>query len=89
MDAVDIETVVMKLVGPVDPVGDSRIDADRLDNLKALCNLTEALVGRIAYVAAKDERLASVKAAKDKALACLKSIAEDASGVQPTRGGQQ
>lgn len=42
-----IEDVVMKLIGPVDPVGESNADERRLENLKSLCDLVGGLVVRI------------------------------------------
>lgn len=39
--------VVMKLVGPIRAVGDSRIDAERLVNLKNLTGLVEKLLSEI------------------------------------------
>jgi hypothetical protein len=68
----DIFAVVMRLTGPVEPVGDSCIDSTRLENLKALCDLTGLLLDRITSVAeATDGHMASVKAAKDHAAAFL------------------
>lgn len=42
-----VEEFVMKLIGPIEPVGDSSVDPKRLENLKELCKLTELLVARI------------------------------------------
>jgi hypothetical protein len=61
-------SVVMKLTGPIMPIGDSGEDARRLENLKALCFLVDRLVSDIDDVAsARDFHMASVKAAKDYA----------------------
>jgi hypothetical protein len=40
----EIKDVVLKLIGPVDPVGETNADEKRFENLKALCELTEKLV---------------------------------------------
>ena len=47
----ELYDIVMKLTGPVDPIGDSRIDADRMENLKALLDLTDRLLTKIDEVA--------------------------------------
>lgn len=71
--------VVMKLVGPVDPVGETHTDNRRLDNLIVLRDLTRELLGRIEAVAeAGGGHMASVKAAKD----CAASFLADVRGVQ-------
>lgn len=51
--------VVMKLVGPIDAVGETSADAERLANLKDLTELVDHLLGRIAN--------ASVAAIRDEA----------------------
>lgn len=67
--------VVMKLVGPVDPVGETHTDDKRLDNLIVLRDLTRKLLDRIESVAeASDGHMASVKAAKDCASAFLADV---------------
>ena len=40
----EIKDVVLKLIGSVDPVGESNADDRRFENLKVLCELTEHLV---------------------------------------------
>lgn len=71
MDMID---VVMRLNGPIDPVGESHTDQRRLENLEALCDLTSLLLDRIEAVAeAYGDHMASVKAAKDHAAAFLSS----------------
>ncbi len=47
----EIEDVVMRLVGPIHPVGDSRVDLDRQASLRELCDITGALLDRIEQVA--------------------------------------
>jgi len=43
----EIKDVVMKLIGPVEPVGESHTDDRRFNNLKELCDLVEELVTEI------------------------------------------
>lgn len=44
MELVD---VVRKLVGPINPIGESHTDAERLENLKAMTKLLEDLLGDV------------------------------------------
>jgi len=46
----DYKLIVMKLIGKIDPVGDTNIDNERMENLKNLCQLVNELVGEIAEV---------------------------------------
>jgi len=39
MEPMVIRAVIQKLVGNIDPVADSAIDAERLENLKTLCKV--------------------------------------------------
>lgn len=39
--------IVNKLVGPINPVGETNTDNDRLENLKNLCELVNDLVSAI------------------------------------------
>ena len=52
----DIEEIVMKLVGPITPRGDSRADEERLKNLHTLIEVVDCLLGRIALVSSYAER---------------------------------
>lgn len=55
--------VVMKLVGPVEAVGDHWADQERLANIKALTDLVDRLVGTISCAAeARTREEASMKA---------------------------
>ena len=40
----ELKEIVMRLVGPIAPVGDSNIDAERLKNLETLTRLIDQLV---------------------------------------------
>jgi hypothetical protein len=76
--------IVQKIIGPVSPVGDSAVDATRLENLRDLCALVDGLIFDIQLIAeATDDHLASVKAAKDLAASYLVDW-RAADGVQPT-----
>ena len=56
--------VVRKLVGPIEPVGDSRIDHDRFENLQTMTKLVDKLLGDIdRIIPCKDSHEASVKKA--------------------------
>ena len=43
----ELYEIVMKLVGPVQPVGETRADEQRLANMKKLTELTDLLLGEI------------------------------------------
>jgi hypothetical protein len=51
----DLKDVVFKLVGPIYPVGESRADDDRFENLKSLCALVDSLVCNINKVACENK----------------------------------
>lgn len=65
----DIHEVVMKLVGPIDPIGDESADEKRFENLEALTYLTDMLLGDIRFVARHkgDHRHSMHKAGKHSA----------------------
>ena len=52
----EIKDVVDKLVGPINPVGDSNIDAKRLENLKELTQLVDKLLYDIDNVSSNAKR---------------------------------
>ena len=47
----DYKEIVQRLVGPIDPVGETNSDNKRFDNLKVMCALVDALVSDIDSVA--------------------------------------
>ena len=47
----ELYDIVMKLTGPVDPIGDSSVDAERQNNLKVLLDLADKLLTKIDEVA--------------------------------------
>lgn len=61
--------VVKKLIGNIRPVGDASIDPQRLENLKAMCELMDEIHTAIDAVAYdfKDDKQASVKRCCDYA----------------------
>ena len=55
--------VVKKLIGNIRPIGMTEIDSDRLDNLKAMCELANGIISDISAVARdfRDDHQGSVK----------------------------
>jgi len=49
--------VAQKLIGPIDPVGESRTDEKRFQNLKQHCELIELLVQEVEVVAMNQTRV--------------------------------
>jgi hypothetical protein len=43
--------IVNKLIGPIEPVGETTADDTRYENLKAKCELAESLIMEIQFVA--------------------------------------
>jgi len=46
-EKIDVYSVVKKLIGPIDPVGETQADEQRYENLLATNNLVESLLGDI------------------------------------------
>lgn len=40
----DIHEIVKKLIGPIDPVGETNTDNKRFENLKVMCDLVDKLL---------------------------------------------
>lgn len=76
MSEINIKEVVMKLVGPIEPYGDSAIDSKRLENLRNLIELTDKLLTEIndVYIYDKDSKFHSKKVMSDEAKKFLKNI---------------
>jgi len=51
-----VEGVVMRLVGPIDPIGESDTDYKRLNNLKELVGVVNGLLKRVDEVACNKKR---------------------------------
>jgi hypothetical protein len=64
----DLYEIVMKLVGPVQAIGDSEVDFQRFNNLKKLTILVDQLLFEIGRAAES----------KDRAQASMKKIGEHA-----------
>lgn len=76
-----MEEVVMKLVGPVDPVGETREDDVRYNNLLSLLGLTESLIAKIEQVGNQSDRFEySISRAGKQAKKFLKSTGENYCG---------
>ena len=69
----NLHEVVMKLAGPIDPIGETNADARRLENLKQLTELADRLVLDIDRIASsyKNNHQASMKAASEH---CVKFL---------------
>ena len=67
--SVDVYQVVKKLIGPIDPVGETHTDNHRFANLEATIQLVEMLHIEIDIVAYKfkDRQEASMKRAAERA----------------------
>ena len=58
----EIEDIVKKLIGEISPLGCSRRDEDRLNNLRKYLTLIEVLLAEVAYVSTyRDSHEHSVK----------------------------
>lgn len=69
--------ITKKLIGPITPIGDSNVDRDRLENLKAMMHLVEGLLFDIGNVSAfANSHEASVKKAGETALKFLRDIGD-------------
>lgn len=68
-EGIDIYAVVMKLVGQIEPVGETHADDRRFENLKDLCRVADRLVSAIDAVGYeyKDSHQFSVKRAANYA----------------------
>ena len=69
--------VVMKLVGPIHPIGKTEVDAERYVNLVNLIELTDGLLGRIEMVTHNADRVeASMKMAGKRAKEFMDAVKE-------------
>lgn len=68
--------VVKKLIGNIRPAGRSEVDSERLDNLKAMCELMGEIYSAIDAVAFdfKDDKQGSVKSCCDYASQFLEKL---------------
>lgn len=79
MNHLDIHAVVQKLIGPVDPIGETHTDNDNLANLKNLTELTDYLLRTITHVSRrnKDSYEHSRKVAGEHAHNFLRSMRDE------------
>lgn len=49
------EEIIMKLVGKINPVGETTMDEERFENLKVLCELVDKLVVQIDNVSYRNK----------------------------------
>lgn len=52
----NIKEIVDKLIGSIQPAGESHLDTQRLENLKVMCGLIEELVLEVNYVSRDKDR---------------------------------
>lgn len=70
--------IVKRLIGPINPVGETHTDEKRLENLRSFIQLTGELVGEIADVAIQKNRHEhSIKKAAKIADEFLTGLVED------------
>ena len=82
MESEIITDVVMRLVGSVRPIADSRIDSERSDNMANLMKVVSELLEVIEDVAKMQETFyESVEDARNKARSFLKSVKDDIEDV--------
>lgn len=74
----EIEEIVQKLIGDINPTGESHLDKQRLDNLVVMCSLVEDLVYEISYVRREKDRYEhSMKIMGEYADKFLKNLAKE------------
>lgn len=77
MDNAIVSEVVMKLVGPIEPIGASHVDEIRLNNLKHLTAVIDVLLREVSSVAGcRESRRASCRIAGLTAKRYLNEIGE-------------
>lgn len=83
MESEIITDVVMRLVGCVRPIADSRIDAVRAENMDNLMKVVSELLETIEEVANMRESacFASVEEARNQARSFLKNVKDDIEDV--------
>lgn len=55
METNQILEVIEKLVGKINPVGETNADDERFENLKKLCEITNELIIKIDYVSCENK----------------------------------
>ncbi len=70
--------IVQKLVGSINPVGDSSRDTERFENLKIMCDLVEDLLEEIKWVTRSAESYeSSVKRSGEYAQKFINNLKEE------------
>ena len=61
--------IINKIIGPINPIGETNTDNERFENLKQMCDLVDNLVSQIdsVHYKNKDSHEFSVKRASDYA----------------------
>jgi len=71
------EQIVNKLIGPINPVGESNEDEKRYRNLEVMCTLVDKLLFQIHQVSMEKDRCeSSIKKAGQYAYSFLKEVKE-------------
>ena len=65
MKGINIHEVVKKLVGSIEPVGETHTDGVRYENLRVMTDLVEKLLRDIDYVASQKSHEFSIKKASE------------------------
>lgn len=68
--------IVRKLIGPIEPIGETQTDNERYENLIAMGELAERLIADIRYVAVsfQNNHQASMRKASQKAYGLLDEL---------------
>ena len=79
-DIENVYAVVKKLIGPINPVGDTTVDDERFENLKQFIDVFEDMLGDIRIVALSNHHRGeySRKRAGDYCDSFLKKIVKEA-----------
>ena len=77
----DVRDVVLKLTGPIQPVGESNTDAERLENIQQLTATVDDLITHIALqIHNADEPEASRRAIGNHAREFLRGLRDELAG---------
>lgn len=78
MKILDTYQIMEKLIGPIDPIGETNTDNARLDNLVEFMILTQKMVQKVKEISRNQNRVEySIKRTGEYAEHCLKHIRED------------
>lgn len=93
MDNQTVYEVICKLVGPIDPVGETHTDNKRLENLKTMTRVLDHLLDDVLWVSAHhaDSKLCSMKESgqlAQKFLLMLKDYVQEVERSESLGGGE-